>query len=127
MIDVLKAYPQAASIPDYHGNLPLHLCLCSGKRWDTGVREIFEAAPHATQVKHIASNLPPFSIAASKLCMHNHWYPTTETLDSYQYKEEVQFDEEETLLGLTTVFQLLRRDPCQVMVLQNLTKSQSQK
>jgi len=123
MIDVLKAYPQAASIPDCNGNLPLYLCLRSGKRWDTGVKEIFEAAPHAIQGGCIGSNLPPFMIAVSKTSDYYHHHHTTEVLNKYQHKGDAQFNEEVALLEITTAFELLRRDPCQVMVLQNLTKS----
>ena len=44
---VLSMYPEAARIPDKNGALPLKLALQSGKGWNDGVRELFEAYPEA--------------------------------------------------------------------------------
>lgn len=118
MIDVLRAYPQAAFIPDRYGNLPLHICLHSGKMWHTGVKEMFEAAPHAIQTEDTASNLRAFMITASKSNINNDKYPSTRALHTHEYEKGVHINEKVALLELTTVFELLQRDPCQVMQLQ---------
>mmetsp|Transcript_7350 Transcript_7350/g.8535 ORF Transcript_7350/g.8535 Transcript_7350/m.8535 type:complete len:147 (+) Transcript_7350:303-743(+) len=108
----LLAYPKAASIPDSFGNLPLHLSLRAGKTWFTGVKEIFEAAPHAIHVQDRTSCQFPFMIAASTRWNTDH-HPV-EILDTTQYEIESSHQKAIDLLELTTVSELLRRDPCVV-------------
>jgi len=110
--DVLNAYPEAASIPDQFGDLALHLSLRAGKTWCTGVKEIFEAAPHAIHVQDRTSCQFPFMIAASTKWNTDH-HPV-EILDTKQYEIESSHQKAIDLLELTTVFELLRRDPCAV-------------
>jgi len=47
LIKVLSMYPQAAQIPNKNGVLPLQLAIQSGKTWNEGIRELFEAYPEA--------------------------------------------------------------------------------
>jgi len=110
--DIIYAYPEAASIPDPFGDLPLHLSLRAGKTWDTGVKEIFEAAPHAIHVQDRKLKQFPFMIAASKR-LNDSYYPV-KVLDTKQEEIESSHQIAVDLLELTTVFELLRRYPCAV-------------
>jgi len=109
---ILIAHPEAASIPDRVGNLPLHISLRAGKTWYTGVKEIFEAAPNAIHVQDRTWCQFPFMIAASKrlndnCCPAIPFYPK-------QHETESSHQNVVNLLELTTVFELLRRNPCAV-------------
>jgi len=73
--------PEAAKVADSNGSLPLHLSLSSGKSWNDGVKELFEAAPHSLQTMD-QDGLPPVIIASSG-----------------------------GRCDLTTIFELLRNDP----------------
>ena len=66
MRDALKIYPKAASKPDHNGYLPLHLSLYAGKTWNSGIKEIFEAAPDSNLIQDHETHLFPFMIAASR-------------------------------------------------------------
>ena len=91
--DILAVNPQAASIKDAEGNLPLHLSLKSQKTWCTGVQELIAAAPFALEVRDGESNMFPFMLAAEGK-------ESDETLNPGQ--------------KLTTVYELLRRGPSQI-------------
>ena len=116
--DIISAYPLAASVPDPFGTFPLHLSLRAGNRWDTGVKEIFEAAPNKIHVRDHSSGLLPFMIAASKKYNHNPTnYQTTEIWKEEQIENILLFQKKIDLLELTTVFELLQKNPSQVIVL----------
>ena len=110
---VLNAYPEAASIPDNLGNLPLHLSLRAGITWYTGVKEIFEAAPHAIYVQDRTSLEFPFMIAAARkfddnCCIYHIFEPE-------QHQTESSHQKVVELLELTTVFELLRRSSLNIL------------
>lgn len=112
--DIVSVYPQAASIPDRFGKFPLHLSLYAGSTWDTGVKEIFEAAPNLIFVQD-SSGLLPFMIAAYKktpICNDQH---TIVMLNDEQIENKAQFQKKVDLLELTTVFKLLLNSPSQVI------------
>lgn len=111
--DLLEVYPQAATIPDSDGDLPLHLCLFTGKTWDTGIKEVLEADPDSNLMQDRKSHLFPFMIAASKhdideAPLH------LQALFTGQHKRELSIKKQMALSRLTTVFQLLRSAPFQV-------------
>lgn len=113
--DVLNAYPEAASVPDYNGNLPLHASLHAGKTWDNGIKEIFEAAPQAIHVQDCRSSHFPFMIAA---------YDKDETKDKQHIHKIYTVEQDDKVVNLiqralflselTTIFELIRRAPSQV-------------
>ena len=107
--DAIKIYPQAASIPDHNGNLPLHLGLYAGKVWNCGIKEIFEAAPDSNYMMDCTTHLFSFMIAASKKD-HKH----IKKVSHRQHEIEMSLKKQTTLSKLTTVFVLLRRAPFQV-------------
>ena len=107
--DVLTTNPQAASKPDRYGNLPLHVSLHTGKTWNAGVKEIFEAAPYAIDVRDHKSQQYPFMIAAYKKIRAN---DITEARILTQTGLDLQHSI--FLSELTTVFELLRRSPNRV-------------
>jgi len=115
--DIVKAYPQAAFIPDRFGNLPLHLSLYAGCTWDTGVKEIFQAAPDAIYVRDHSSGLLPFMIAASKKFFtsadHRH---ATEILTIEENKRKDKYENRVGSLELATIFHLLQKDPSQAKI-----------
>jgi len=114
--DAIKAYPQAASISDRFGNLPLHLSLHAGGTWETGVKEIFQAAPNAIYMQDNSSGLSPFMIAASKKNHHGADHHHTRLLKVEEIEIYDFFQKKANLLELTTVFELLRKNPSQVIV-----------
>jgi hypothetical protein len=61
-----RSYPEATRIPDtsYHGRLPLHSALASGKPWKDNVQIIFEAFPGALFLPDPHTGLPCFCLAA---------------------------------------------------------------
>lgn len=100
--DLLEVYPQAATIPDSDGDLPLHLCLFTGKTWDTGIKEVLEADPDSNLMQDRKSHLFPFMIAASKhdideAPLH------LQALFTGQHKRELSIKKQMALSRLTTV------------------------
>lgn len=66
VIDILlEAKPEAASIPDNQGRLPLHLAISSGKTWSQGVKAILKANPDTLTSPDPTTGLQPFLQAAS--------------------------------------------------------------
>jgi len=111
--DALKIYPQAASIPDHNGNLPLHLGLYAGKTWNSGIKEIFEAAPGSNFIQDRSTHLFPFMLAASKNNNDN-THKHIKDLASRELETEISLKKWTSLSELTTIFALLRRAPFQV-------------
>ena len=99
--DVLNAHPEAAHIPDSRGHLPLHLSLKSGKTWQTGIYDICNASPQALLVPDKDCGLLPFMIAA----FQKEEPQVSCQLFSGKLRENPR---------LTTIFELLRRDPSQL-------------
>lgn len=65
VIDILmEAAPAASTMPDPCGRLPLHLAICTGKRWHQGVRAILDANPDALLQQDASTGLIPFLQAA---------------------------------------------------------------
>ena len=110
MVDVLNAHPEVASIPDPSGYLPLHLSLRAGYTWHTGVKEIFEARPDVIFVRDHTSYLFSFMIAACKKIHIDH--QPSELFGTKIDKIELNKQNAVDLSQLTTIFELLRRDPC---------------
>jgi len=116
--DVVEAYPSAASTRDCTGNLPLHSSLNAGKTWDTGIKEIFEAFPSATYFRDVTYNLFPFMLAAlERQKSTNHQDGNLKPLDVIKQNkfDESSIQNDTSLMELTTIFELLQRDPCQVV------------
>ena len=111
--DALKIYPHAASISDNHGNLPLHTGLYSGKTWNSGIKEIFEAAPDSNLVQDHKTRLFPFMIAASRYNNDSRNQYDNYVLNGH-HKKESRLRKEGSISELTTIFQLLRNAPFQV-------------
>ena len=111
--DVINIFPQAASIPDSNGDLPLFLGLKAGKRWNSGIREIFQAAPDSNIVQDLETHLFPFMIAASNNNDNNRRKYKKCSLTE-QHKTKLCIKNQESLSQLTTVFKLLREAPFQV-------------
>jgi len=111
--DALKIYPKAASKPDHNGYLPLHLSLYAGKTWNSGIKEIFEAAPDSNLIQDHETHLFPFMIAASRNNDDNR-HKRNKSLLTGQREPELNFEKQVFLSELTTVFKLLREAPFQV-------------
>jgi len=111
--DALKIYPQAASKPNHNGYLPLHLSLYAGKTWNSGIKEIFEAAPDSNLIQDHKTHLFPFMIAASRNDDDNR-HLRIKSLLTGQREPELNFEKQVFLSELTTVFKLLREAPFQV-------------
>ena len=126
MKDILEAFPEGASICDCSGKFPLHLCLESGKTWETGVKEVFEASPSALYVQDPELCLYPFMMAAvfSSSCSSS----SQRKMQKKQQNECHSFSgvtisptdstselcKTLSLMELTTIYELLRKDPSQV-------------
>lgn len=63
LIKVVTMYPEGARVPDKNGVLPLQLAVQSRKKWDEGVRELFEAYPEALATLDIDFKLYPEILA----------------------------------------------------------------
>jgi len=63
---LLQAYPQAASVPNIEGRLPLHVALMDSKlTWHKGgIQEIVFAFPEALRIPDPINGLPPFLASA---------------------------------------------------------------
>lgn len=113
--DVISTYPEAASIPDSFGKLPLHASLYAGKTWDSGIKEIFEAAPHAIHVQDFRSFHFPFMIAACNKDDIKHQQHIQTTGPVEQDGNVVSSIQKAVFLSeITTIFELLRRAPSQL-------------
>ena len=100
--DLLNVHSEAAHIPDFRGNLPLHLSLKSGKTWQTGVFDIYNAYPGALLVPDQDCGLLPFMIAA----FQKEQQGVSCQLFSGKLRDNPR---------LTTVYELLRKDPSQLV------------
>jgi len=114
--DVVNAYPQAASIPDRFGRLPLQSSLRAGSTWYTGVKEIFEAAPNSIYIQDYSPGLFPCMIAACKKSRTDADRHPTKALRVEQVKENSSSQKGIDLLELATIFELLQKDPSQVKI-----------
>jgi len=68
LIKVLSMHPQAAQIPNKNGVLPLQLAMQSGKLWNEGIRELFEAYPEALAALKIDFQYYPEILALAGEC-----------------------------------------------------------
>lgn len=100
MIALLFASPTAASVPDSQGRYPLHLaCQNCCFAWETGIRQLFEAAPSVVLIP-TAEGLSLFvSTALAQAEM-------TATLRHNRMEQSVHYT--------NTLFELLRNDPTAV-------------
>jgi len=55
----------AATSTMYKGNMPLHLAIEAGCRWEKGLRELLYSGPEALELPERSSNLLPFMMAAT--------------------------------------------------------------
>ena len=66
---LLEQYPEAASIPNKDGRLPLHLAIECGRSWYNGVKILYRAAPDVIRSQDPLTGLYPFQLAlTSKKC-----------------------------------------------------------
>jgi len=70
--------------------------------WNTGVKELFQAAPQILIVREKETNMLPFMIAAC------HASQQTNKNDDNLLNKQIRS------LELTTVFELLRKDPASI-------------
>lgn len=61
---LLEASAESACVTNPEGQLPLHLALESGKRWNQGVKHLIASYPDALNVVDYKSGLAPFMLAA---------------------------------------------------------------
>ena len=90
--------------------------LYTGSTWYTGVKEIFEAAPSSIYIQDHSSGLFPFMIAACKGTRIEADHRYTKTLKAEQVEESSSFQKKVGLLKLSTVFELLQKNPSQVKI-----------
>ena len=64
ILQILKACPESARRRDKDGNLPLHLAVSSGKKWECGVHTLLQAFPEALRMRDCQHCLFPFMLAA---------------------------------------------------------------
>jgi hypothetical protein len=102
---LLAAYPEAASVEDYFGRIPLHTALESGLRWEEGIDCLVSVSPQYLQLIDPVTRLPPFLLAATA--------SRTSPRTNEGYESRICRNEGETQY-LSTVFSLLRADPSQL-------------
>jgi hypothetical protein len=63
---LVELHPRGVSLPDHLGKLPLHLACEAGKKWDKGVRAIYDAFPGAIrQAEENQRQWMPLTMAAA--------------------------------------------------------------
>jgi len=98
VMTILYSYPEAAAIPDAMGQYPLHLACCSGCfSWETGLRQLFEAAPDVLRIP--TANGGHSLFVATALAQAER----TASLHGEPHVVEVN--------TINTLFELLRNDP----------------
>ena len=122
----LNAYPDAARVACEKG-LPLHVAILSGKTWSTGIQALVDKEPRALRVQEKHTRLYPFQLMA--MALRRRFSP--EQLALFQYrirnkytkqefnnmtpiqrlKETKRMQKQYRIDSLTTVFEMLRRDP----------------
>jgi hypothetical protein len=60
---ILDAYPEAASIANYAGELPLHIAVKHGREWHEGVESLIWAHSAALTAKDSTTGMLPFALA----------------------------------------------------------------
>ena len=95
--------PEAAMKTDHEGKYPLHSFLKKGWLWQTGIKELFQAAPQTLIVREKETNMLPFMIAAC--------HASQQTNDN----DDNLLNKQISPLELTTVFELLRKDPASIL------------
>ena len=61
--ELVKLFPNAATICDSDGRYPLHLACMSGKVWENGLSSLFKAAPNAIRCRDKEGRLPLHIVA----------------------------------------------------------------
>ena len=101
VVQLLRRYPQAASVPDPNGRLPLMLAIESEKKWCEGISDLVKAAPRALYTRDLCSGMYPF-MASAMIAKKN-----TQNVNAMN---EVDNSLEESD-HLTTIFGLIREGP----------------
>lgn len=97
--ELIASYPQAASLPDNKGRLPLQLAIANGQSFHRGpLKSILYAAPHALTHTDKDTNLFPFMLAAA-------------TNEASYSRSGLQKTSDKNLDQLTTIYLLLKEDP----------------
>lgn len=70
IVELLKCFPLAASIPDYASGrrLPLHQALKHGRNWEQGAKDLYRAYPAAITVMDKGTSMFPAQLAATASC-----------------------------------------------------------
>jgi ankyrin repeat protein len=63
LYELVKLFPNAATVCDSDGRYPLHLACMSGKVWEDGLSSLFEAAPNAIRCRDKEGRLPLHIVA----------------------------------------------------------------
>jgi len=61
--ELVKLFPNSATICDSDGRYPLHLACISGKLWENGLSSLFKAAPNAIRCRDKEGRLPLHIVA----------------------------------------------------------------
>mmetsp|Transcript_38640 Transcript_38640/g.116017 ORF Transcript_38640/g.116017 Transcript_38640/m.116017 type:complete len:421 (-) Transcript_38640:6581-7843(-) len=67
LLDSDIGYPPAAKVSDVAGRLPLHIASENGRKYDDGLRCLFEAAPKSLECCDAVTSLFPFMLASTGL------------------------------------------------------------
>jgi hypothetical protein len=89
---LLKANPATAMVADSYGRLPFHLAIFRQISWDSGLHDLFNAAPLVLLVIDPITNLLPFQLIASVM------------------------NGEETDLTLSDIYEVLSRCPASISI-----------
>lgn len=109
-IEMILADPQShptVRMVDDQGRVPFHAALLAGVTWDEGLHKFFEIDSALISLTDPVSGLSPFMLAAvgSQLRCRN-------TTDNKFLQSDTV---EEQIKSITTIFNLLRADPVQVL------------
>jgi len=113
--ELLAHFPEAASVPNQEGRLPLQLAITTGHLYDKTVKSILYAFPQALGSVDKKTQLFPFMMAAAAAA--------AEDVNEPQSKIETQ----ESLEQLNTIYSLLKDDPSLIICKKVLKRGKKRK
>lgn len=108
---LVELHPASCDVPDSSGRLPFHLACEAGKRWEEGLRALFDGNPYAISAQDNKGRLPLFIVAhkhATEAAVEALAREAEDTMDLADLNED---DEEEKHELLDVLYNLIQSDP----------------
>lgn len=123
---LLSEYLPAVNMRNADGRIPLFIALASGMTWDEGVSALFAHTPKASSLRDEVTGLLPFALAAAAAAAKKDASPAVaapaDDDGSISRDNSPNDDGEENASCVSTIYQLLRADPLQIVRASSNTK-----